>query len=455
MSGPVVALGGDLSVISLFDLGQLLRLNGATGCLTIRDGTRSGALYFDGGELINAVDDQRNQGEDAAIGLFGWRHGSFEFRAEAPIGGRAIQSSTEAVMMEAARRLDEAAIGTVEHVDDSETRRLQEHQAAMEALREAFLRVAGEANQDPSRVDALSVTVHLYQLTEPEDRLLYRPGYPPFLRRRGRWSPVPEPPLTREDYAQLCQRLNDACDPLLIGDPEPSDRRRMTLANGRVLILDPVGEGDEESLWVRPSGSTPPGIEPTLTGDLGMLSTLVEFPESLLILGAAEIATTRRLLAATASLAMGPADTLLLISPDGTGRIRTERGVSIATTPAGLRPLLDIVRPDLVALDPALGPGQLSLDELAAVPRILASAVGQDPASLPARWVFRLACRRRAAGRAWLSTMLRGVVTARASEHESGILTVSAWALDMRERELALHGEIEALGARLDARAAA
>jgi len=455
VSVPVVALGGDLSVISLFDLGQLLRLNGATGCLTIRDGARNGALYFDSGELINAVDDLRNQGEEAAIGLFGWRRGSFEFRAEASIGGRAIQSSTEAVMMEAARRLDEAAIGTtVEHVDDSETRRLQEHQAAMEALREAFLRVAGEANQDPSRVDALSVTVHLYQLTEPEDRLLYRPGYPPFLRRRGRWSPVPEPPLTREDFAQLSQRLNDACDPLLIGEPEP-DRRRMTLANGRVLILDPIGEGDEESLWVRPSGSTPPGVEPTLTGDLGMLSTLVEFPESLLILGAAEIATTRRLLAATASLAMGPADTLLLVSPDGTGRIRTERGVSVVTTPAGLRPLLDIVRPDLVALDPALGPGQLSLDELAAVPRILASAVGQDPASLPARWVFRLACRRRASGRAWLSTMLRGVVTARASENESGILTVSAWALDMRERELALRGEIEALGARLDARAAA
>jgi len=454
MDQPVVALGGDLSVISLFDLGQLLRLNGASGCLTIRDGTRSGAIYFDGGDLINAVDHERNQGEEAAISLFGWRSGTFEFRAEAAVGGRVIQSSTEAVMMEAARRLDEQAIGTVEHVDDSETRRLQEHQAAMEALRDAFLRVAGEAGEDPSHVDALSVTVHLYQLTEPEDRLVYRPGLPPFMRRRGRWSPVPEPPLTREDYARLCQRLADACDPLLVGGPEPGGRRRMTLANGRVLILDPVGEGDEESLWVRPSGSALPGPEPELEGDLGMLSTLVELPESLLVLGAGDIATTRRLLAATASLGMGPADTLLLVSPDGGGRIRTDRGVSLATTPAGLVPLLEIVRPDIVALDPALGSGHLCLDDMAAVPRILASAVGQDPASLPARWVFRLSSRRRAA-RAWLSTMLRGVVTARASESEPGLLIVSAWGLDMRERELALRGEIEALGARLDARAAA
>ena len=68
---PVVALEGDLRVISLFDLGQLLRLNGATGCLAIQDGTRKGSLYFDGGELINAVDDAFNQGEEAAIGLFG------------------------------------------------------------------------------------------------------------------------------------------------------------------------------------------------------------------------------------------------------------------------------------------------------------------------------------------------------------------------------------------------
>jgi hypothetical protein len=454
MSPHGAALGGDLSVISLFDLGQLLRLNGATGCLTIHDGGRKGMLYFDGGDLINAVDDARNQGEEAAIALFGWRQGTFEFRAEPPIGGRVIDSSTEAVMMEAARRLDEQAVGTVEDIDESETRRLQDHQAAMEALRDAFLRVAGEAKErDP--VDALSVTVHLYQLTEPEDRLLYRPGHPPFMRRRSRWAPVPEPALTREDYTQLRGRLGDACDPLLAGDPEPVGRRRMTLANGRVLVLDTIGEGDEESLWVRPAGGTPLGIEPVLAGDLGMLSTLVELPEALLVLGAASLSTTRRLLAATGALAMGPGDTLLFVTQDGAGRIRTDRGVSLATTPAGLHALLDTVRPDIVALDPALAPGSLALEDLAAVPRVLASAVGQDAAALPARWAFRLHCRRWAAGRAWLSAMLRGVVTARTAESEPTVLTVSAWAFDMRERELALRGEIETLGARLDARAAA
>jgi hypothetical protein len=229
----------------------------------------------------------------------------------------------------------------------------------------------------------------------------------------------------------------------------------MTLANGRVLVLNTIGEGDEESLWVRPSGGTPLGIEPVLAGDLPMLSTLVELPEALLLVGAANLTTTRRLLAATGALAMSPADTLLLVTQDGTGRIRTDRGVSLVTRPAGLRPLLDTVRPDIVALDPALGPGSLALEDLAAVPRVLAAVVGQDAASLPARWAFRTSCRRWSAGRAWLSAMLRGVVTARTSESESAVLKVSAWAFDMRERELALRGEIETLGARLDARAAA
>lgn len=455
MPPPVVALEGDLRVISLFDLGQLLRLNGATGCLAIQDGPRKGSLYFDGGELINAVDDAFNQGEEAAIGLFGWRSGAFEFRAEPPVGGHVIESGTEAVMMEAARRLDERTVGSDEGSDDSETRRLQEHQAAMEALRDAFQRVAGEANDPHPAMDALAVTVHLYELSEPEDRLLYRAGYPPCMRRRGRWSPVPEPALAISDYEQLRRRLSGACDPVEEGGAGPEESRRITLANGRVLLLDVVGEGGAESLWVRPAGAPPLEIVPTLSGDLDMLSTLIGLPESLLILGAEEHAIARKLLVATAGLAMSPADTVVLVSPDGSGSVPTAAGISLGTTPARLRPLLETVRPDIVALDPNLGPGVLALEDLATVPRVLAAVVGHDAASLPARWLFRLSCRRRAAGAAWLATMLRGIVIAKRAKGRPGTLAVSAWSLDARERELALRGDIEALGDRLDARSAA
>jgi hypothetical protein len=452
---PVVALGGDLRVISLFDLGQLLRLNGATGCLAIQDGHRKGALYFDGGELINAVDEACNQGEEAAIGLFAWREGTFEFRAEPAVGGHVIESGTEAVMMEAARRLDEAAIGGIERPDDSETRRLQEHQAAMEALRDAFKRVAGEARETRPAVDVLSITVHLYELTEPEDRLLYRPGHPPFMRRRGRWSAVPEPPLAQADYEELRRRFADACDPFEAGDVDHGPGRRMTLANGRMLAIEAVDDGGEESLWLRPAGTSSLETGPALTGDLDTLGALIGAPESLLLVGAASIAVARRLLGAVAGLAIGPADTVVLVSAEGVGRIRSEMGISLATTPARLRGLLATVRPDIVAIDPDLGPGVLAIEDLATAPRVIAGVVAHEAAALPARWLFRLACRRRAAASAWLATMLRGIVTGRPSEEEPGALAISAWALDGRERELALRGEIDALGARLDARSAA
>ena len=134
------------------------------------------------------------------------------------------------------------------------------------------------------------------------------------------------------------------------------------------------------------------------------------------------------------------------------GGIRTPTGISLATTPARLRNLLATVRPDIVALDPDLGPGALALEDLATVRRVLAAVVGQDAASLPARWLFRLTCQRPSTGAAWLATMLRGVVTARRSDTEPGALSVSAWVLDALERDLALRGDIEALGDRLDAR---
>ena len=260
----------------------------------------------------------------------------------------------------------------------------------MEALREAFRRVAGRRARIPPACDAPHG--HGAPLPAPPSR--GPPALPArlsaVLEAARRWSPVPEPPLTRSGYAQLSQRLNGACDPLLIGRSGTQrsaahdarqrpgagssirSARRRGVALGAALRLDAARNRAH-------AHRRPRHVERSWWSS----------PRSLLILGAAEIATTRRLLAATAALAMGPADTLLLVSPDGTGRIRTERGASIATTPAGLRPLLDIVRPDLVALDPALGGAS---SRSTSWPRSHASSpprVGQDPASLPARWVFR------------------------------------------------------------------
>jgi hypothetical protein len=439
MKSTTVAFGGDLALIPLFDLCQLLRLNGATGCLSLRSGERQGALYFDRGTLVNAIDEHVNEGEGAAFALFAWRTGAFEFRAEANVGPRVIESSTEAVMMEAARRLDESGAASQDDPGTSETQRLKEHQIAMDALRDVFRRVAGEARKGQPGVDALATTVQLFELSQPEDRLLYRPGHAPSMRRRGRWSVVPEPPVSREDYEELRARLLDACDPVTEEETFPTPDRRMMLADGRALALDLVRDAAGESLWLRPVGPAP-FERSALAGDLAGLRALLGLPEALVLLGAADLATARRFLGTAACLATGPADTLVVVSRDGACRPSPESGFALHVTPAGLRATLEAVEPEIVALDPGLRVRDLSLEHLASVPRVLVGVVGHDATTLPARWFSRMAPLAPAPVGAWLESMLAGIAIARPVGDDPATLTISTWPLGAGERDRALRG---------------
>ncbi|MFM8559147.1 MAG: DUF4388 domain-containing protein [bacterium] len=106
---PRPVIMGELGLISLFDLAQLLLLNGATGTLHVQSAGRKGLLRFDRGQVADALDDRFDSGVEAAYRVFSWAQGSFEFRAGKPSGnGRRILDSTEGLMLEAARRMDES-----------------------------------------------------------------------------------------------------------------------------------------------------------------------------------------------------------------------------------------------------------------------------------------------------------------------------------------------------------
>lgn len=146
---------GELGLISLFDLAQLLLLNGASGTLHVTSDDRRGWLRFERGQIVEARDEAAQDGLEAAYEVFTWRHGSFEFRLESPTGGggRRIQSGTEGLMMEAARRMDEASIG---RADADVTRALLERAGLWTTLRHAASAPAPE-NTRPGleRGDAL------------------------------------------------------------------------------------------------------------------------------------------------------------------------------------------------------------------------------------------------------------------------------------------------------------
>ena len=196
---------GELGLLSLFDLSQLLMLNGATGALHVASNGRKGHFRFERGQIANAVDDRLEEGEAAAYKLFSWRTGTFEFRVEPPTGGRNIHDSTEGLMLEAARRMDEAGVS---EDGESVTQALQARAGKFEALREAFQRVASDVGT--AGREGGGGGMRFAGLTATGDTLLYRPGLPVRLLHAGTWQDVGEGVHIKDaPLNALSRRLND------------------------------------------------------------------------------------------------------------------------------------------------------------------------------------------------------------------------------------------------------
>jgi len=139
---------GELGLLSLFDLVQLLMLNGASGTLRVVQDGRTGHMRFERGQMAGAVDEHDADGVEAAFRLFTWRTGTFEFRVGSPGGSRTIHDSTEGLMLEAARRMDEA---TARSGGGFHTTSLQTRLQALASWRTALdrLGVRGGAAAEP------------------------------------------------------------------------------------------------------------------------------------------------------------------------------------------------------------------------------------------------------------------------------------------------------------------
>jgi hypothetical protein len=80
------------------------------GILILQKGKQLGRLFLRDGRVIRAqIEGQQRQcGADAVMKLFAWNGGVFELWQADVIGPDEIQRSTTYLLMEAARRLDEA-----------------------------------------------------------------------------------------------------------------------------------------------------------------------------------------------------------------------------------------------------------------------------------------------------------------------------------------------------------
>jgi two-component system OmpR family response regulator len=106
---PLSALRGELSEISLASVLTVLEMEHKTGLLLVERGSESGRIFIREGRVIRAaVDPAALTGAAAVYALLFWPEGAFDFLTGDVGGVDEVQTSTTFLLMEGARRFDEA-----------------------------------------------------------------------------------------------------------------------------------------------------------------------------------------------------------------------------------------------------------------------------------------------------------------------------------------------------------
>lgn len=351
------SFSGELGLIGIFDLGQLLSLNGATGKLALTKEDRRGVLFFENGEIVNAVDEGQIEGTEVAFRLFAWKTGAFEFKPESATGRRLIQGTTESLMLEAARHIDEE--GGTEEGQPLVSEALRERQNSMDALRDAFSQLQSEAKGSAARA-RISSGSPIDALTAADDRLIYRRGKPPRLCCGGQWFAASETPIQSHEYDDLRKQIYENAD--VVGGPAQApgvtnagiDSRVARLVDGRTYAVTVVGSGLDEAMWIRRVGM--PAPEPgRLTGPNDLIQKLLEIPHGRLLVVAPSAPAATELLHAVLELAIrrSPGAALVIAEP-GTYRHDYDSGVFAEVPSAGAAHALRALRPSLCAIEPGV-----------------------------------------------------------------------------------------------------
>jgi CheY-like chemotaxis protein len=107
---PLSALRGQLDQITLPSVVTVLEMERKNGILLVEHGPNAtGRLFLRKGRIIRAaIDEPAVSGAVAVYDMLTWAHGSFDFLAGDVGGVDEIQASTAYLLIEGARRLDEA-----------------------------------------------------------------------------------------------------------------------------------------------------------------------------------------------------------------------------------------------------------------------------------------------------------------------------------------------------------
>ena len=101
-----MALTGTFDDVGFAELLQMLNVGNKTGKLTVARPGEKAVLYLDRGNVARAVS-RRDRGPELVYKILGWKMGEFSFEPTHDPVVRNIDESTEALILEGMKRLDE------------------------------------------------------------------------------------------------------------------------------------------------------------------------------------------------------------------------------------------------------------------------------------------------------------------------------------------------------------
>ncbi|MCJ7716487.1 MAG: DUF4388 domain-containing protein [Anaerolineales bacterium] len=97
---------GNLAQLSLLDILRMLSTSNRSGRLDINQAGKSGEIYLERGSIVHAVTGTQI-GDKGVYTLMGWLEGDFVFTSDTDVPERSIDTSTEQILLEAARQAEQ------------------------------------------------------------------------------------------------------------------------------------------------------------------------------------------------------------------------------------------------------------------------------------------------------------------------------------------------------------
>lgn len=107
---------GTVAGVGLSDVIQINSLSRSTSVLRVKEGENQGIIYFQEGQVVHAICGEL-EGEEAFYRIMEFRGGRLDSTTYTDLPANTIDSPVEALIIEAARRMDEAGYNGEEEVD--------------------------------------------------------------------------------------------------------------------------------------------------------------------------------------------------------------------------------------------------------------------------------------------------------------------------------------------------